>query len=44
MYLTVISWLHAIGSLFALLQDQAFRRVLAYVTFTRTVRKGTLLP
>jgi voltage-gated potassium channel len=39
MYLTVISWLYAIGSLFALLQDQAFQRVLAYTTFTRAVRK-----
>jgi len=39
MYLTVISWLFAIGSLFAVLQDPAFRRVLAYATFTRSVRK-----
>ena len=39
MYLTVISWLYAIGSLFALLQDPAFRRVLAFTTFTRSVRK-----
>jgi Trk K+ transport system NAD-binding subunit len=38
MYLTVISWLYAIGSLFALFQDPAFRRVLAFTTFTRTVR------
>ncbi|MGB5540133.1 MAG: NAD(P)-binding protein, partial [Gammaproteobacteria bacterium] len=39
MYLTVISWLYAIGSLFAVLQDPAFKRVLAYATFTRSVRK-----
>ncbi|HUT40100.1 MAG TPA: NAD-binding protein [Gammaproteobacteria bacterium] len=39
MYLTVISWLYAIGSLFAVLQDPAFKRVLAYTTFTRSVRK-----
>ncbi|MGB5473304.1 MAG: NAD-binding protein [Gammaproteobacteria bacterium] len=39
MYLTVISWLYAIGSLFAVLQDPAFKRVLAYATFTRSVKK-----
>ena len=39
MYLTVISWLYAIGSLFKLLQDQAFLRVLSFTTFTRSVRK-----
>ncbi|MGD2112017.1 MAG: NAD-binding protein [Gammaproteobacteria bacterium] len=38
MYLTVISWLYAIGSLFALLQEPAFRRVLAFTRFTRSVR------
>ncbi|MDH3871434.1 MAG: NAD-binding protein [Gammaproteobacteria bacterium] len=37
-YLTVISWLYAIGSLFALFQDQAFRRIVAYTAFTRAVR------
>ncbi len=39
MYLTVISWLYAIGSLFAVLQDPAFKRVLAFSTFTRSVRR-----
>ena len=38
MYLTVISWLYAIGSLFAVIQDPGFRRVLAYARFTRTVK------
>ena len=37
-YLTVISWLYAIGSLFALFQDPAFRRVVAFTAFTRAVR------
>ncbi len=39
MYLAVISWLYAIGSMFALLQDPAFRRVLAFTTFSRAVRR-----
>jgi Trk K+ transport system NAD-binding subunit len=39
MYLTVIAWLYAIGALFAILQDPAFRRVLAFTTFTRAVRR-----
>ncbi|MDX1696926.1 MAG: NAD-binding protein, partial [Thiohalobacterales bacterium] len=39
MYLTVISWLYAIGALFAVIQDPAFKRVLAFTTFTRAVRK-----
>jgi len=38
MYLTVISWLYAIGALFAAFQDPAFRRTIAYTVFTRTVR------
>jgi voltage-gated potassium channel len=38
LYMTVLSWLYAIGSLFALLQDPAFRRVVAYTVFTRAVR------
>jgi Trk K+ transport system NAD-binding subunit len=38
MYLTVLSWLYAIGALFAALQDPAFRRLIAYTVFTRTVR------
>ncbi len=39
MYMTVISWLYAIGALFAALQDPAFRRLIAYTAFARTVRK-----
>ncbi|MGB5438232.1 MAG: NAD-binding protein [Gammaproteobacteria bacterium] len=39
MYLTVLSWLYAIGSLFSLLQEPAFRRVVAYSAFTRAVRR-----
>ena len=39
MYMTVISWLYAIGSLFSLLQDQAFRRVVAYTRFAYAVRR-----
>ena len=38
MYLTVLSWLYAIGALFAALQDPAFRRLIAYTSFTRTVK------
>ena len=38
MYLTVISWLYAIGSLFSLLQDPAFKRIVAFTRFTRDVR------
>ncbi|MGD8619002.1 MAG: NAD-binding protein [Gammaproteobacteria bacterium] len=38
MYMTVISWLYAIGALFAALQDPAFRRQIAYTAFVRTVR------
>jgi len=37
-YLTVISWLYTIGTLFALFQDPAFRRVVAFTAFTRAVR------
>ncbi len=39
MYMTVLSWLYAIGSLFAVIQDPAFKRVLAFATFTRAVRR-----
>jgi len=39
MYLTVISWLYAIGSLFSLLQDQAFRRVVAHTNFAYAVKR-----
>jgi voltage-gated potassium channel len=38
MYLTVLSWLYAIGALFAALQDPAFRRLISYTAFTRTIR------
>ena len=38
MYLTVISWLYGIGSLFALLQDPAFRRIVAFTKFTLAVK------
>jgi voltage-gated potassium channel len=38
MYLTVLSWLYAIGALFAALQDPAFRRLISYAAFARTVR------
>ncbi len=37
-YTTVIAWLFAIGSLFALFSDPAIRRILGYTLFTRTVR------
>jgi Trk K+ transport system NAD-binding subunit len=39
MYLTVIAWLYTIGSLFALLRDPAFRRILSFTSFTRAVRR-----
>ena len=39
MYLTVIAWLYAIGSLLSLIQDQAFRRVVAYTSFAHTVKQ-----
>ena len=38
MYLTVISWLYAIGSLFSLLKDPAFQRIVAFTKFTRAVK------
>ena len=38
MYTTVIAWLYAIGALFTLFQDAAFRQVLRYTLFTRHVR------
>ncbi|MDH3872177.1 MAG: NAD-binding protein, partial [Gammaproteobacteria bacterium] len=38
MYTTVLAWLYAIGSLFALIQDRAFRTVVNYSGFTRSVR------
>jgi Trk K+ transport system NAD-binding subunit len=38
-YLTVIGWAYAIGSLLTLLQDRAFRQALALQRFTRTVSR-----
>ncbi|TFV64581.1 potassium transporter TrkA [Geodermatophilus sp. DF01-2] len=38
-YLTVIGWAYAIGSLLALLQDRAFRSALALQHFTRKVAR-----
>jgi Trk K+ transport system NAD-binding subunit len=38
MYMTVISWLYAIGSLFGLLKDPAFKRIVAFTRFTRDIK------
>jgi voltage-gated potassium channel len=38
-YLTVVGWAYAIGSLLALLQDRAFRSALALQRFTRKVAR-----
>ncbi len=38
-YLAVIGWAYAIGSLLSLMQDQAFRQALARRGFTRSVRR-----
>jgi voltage-gated potassium channel len=38
-YLTVIGWAYAIGSLLSLLQDRAFRQALALQHFTRKVKR-----
>jgi Trk K+ transport system NAD-binding subunit len=38
-YLTVVGWAYAIGSLLALLQDRAFRQAMALQHFTRKVRR-----
>jgi voltage-gated potassium channel len=38
-YLTVIGWAYAIGSLLALLQDRAFRQAIALQRFTRKVSR-----
>ena len=38
-YLTVIGWAYAIGSLLTLIQDRAFRNALALQRFTRKVRR-----
>lgn len=39
MYLTVISWLYAIGTILALIQDPTFKRALTEQRFTRSVRR-----
>ena len=38
-YSAVVVWLYAIGSILTLIQDQGFRRVLAYTSFSRKVRR-----
>jgi Trk K+ transport system NAD-binding subunit len=38
LYITVIAWLYAVGKIIALLQEPAFRRVLAGTLFARRVR------
>nr|NIP72545.1 potassium transporter TrkA [Gammaproteobacteria bacterium] len=38
-YATVFAWLYAIGTLLAILQDQAFRRVVSVSNFRRSVRR-----
>ena len=38
LYLTVISWLYAIGKIFALVQDPAFSRAMTEARFIRAVR------
>lgn len=38
LYITVISWLYAIGKIFALLQDPAFTRAITEARFIRAVR------
>jgi Trk K+ transport system NAD-binding subunit len=38
-YAAVVSWLYAIGTILTVIQDQAFRRVLAFSSFARKVRR-----
>ena len=38
-YLTVVGWAYAIGSLLALVQERSFRQALALQHFTRKVRR-----
>lgn len=38
-YISVIAWLYAIGSLISLLQDTAFRRAVTHSAFTRSVKR-----
>jgi Trk K+ transport system NAD-binding subunit len=39
-YSAVVAWLYAIGTILTLTQDQGFRRVLAFSSFARTVRRS----
>jgi Trk K+ transport system NAD-binding subunit len=39
-YSAVIAWLYAIGTVLTLIQDQGFRRVLAFSSFARKVRRS----
>lgn len=38
-YVTVVTWLYAIGNILSLVNDTAFRRVLAFSAFSRQVRQ-----
>lgn len=38
-YAAVVSWLYAIGTILTVIQDQGFRRVLAFQSFARKVRR-----
>lgn len=38
-YITVFTWLYAIGSILSIMNDKEFRRVLAFSAFSRQVRK-----
>lgn len=38
-YLTVIAWIYALGTLLSILQDPAFRRVIKWSVFSRTVAR-----
>jgi Trk K+ transport system NAD-binding subunit len=39
-YSAVIAWLYAIGAILTLIQDQALRRVLAFSSFARRIRRN----
>ncbi len=38
-YITVVTWLYAIGSLLSIMGDKEFRRVMAFSAFSRQVRR-----
>lgn len=38
-YISVISWLYAIGNMLSLIQDPAFKHAVTYQTFNRTVKQ-----